>query len=189
MRQKFFTRERLYMAQRASKESLNAFEPRSLLASIDGGKMAMLFSIGQCILSPEDAGDAVFYILEGQVRMSVVSGIAREVGGVLSAGEFFGESCLAGKRLRIASVTAMTDCAVLRIERKQMPEALRREPALLEMFVGYLLRTIPSGGGRGPALGEEQRQKAGAGCAAVGLFGAVWRSGRRHSRGQRGGAG
>ena len=84
------------MAPSASKKSVSAFEPKSLLASIDGGKMAMLFSRGQCILSPEDAGDAVFSILEGQVWMRIVSGVSRALGGVLSAGEFSGKAVCLG---------------------------------------------------------------------------------------------
>ena len=59
--------------------------------------------------------------------------------GILSEGDFFGEGCLAGQALRMASAAAMTDCNLLRIEKKAMMEVLHREHALSDMFVGYLL--------------------------------------------------
>jgi CRP/FNR family cyclic AMP-dependent transcriptional regulator len=39
----------------------------------------------------------------------------------------------------MGSATAMTDCALLRIDKKAMMQALHREHALSDMFVAYLL--------------------------------------------------
>src|SRR6202023_3305769 len=59
--------------------------------------------------------------------------------GVLTQGDFFGEGCLTGQPLRLCSATAMTDCSVMRIEKKAMVEVLHREHAFSDMFVAYLL--------------------------------------------------
>ena len=91
------------MAPSVRQRDVKTFEPADIVTSIGDGRKAMLFSRLQTILSPEDATDSVFYILEGTVHMTVLSGVSQEVAGVLQRGDFFGESCLAGKRLRIAS--------------------------------------------------------------------------------------
>jgi CRP/FNR family transcriptional regulator, cyclic AMP receptor protein len=57
----------------------------------------------------------------------------------LSDGSFFGEGSLAGQVLRMGSAIAMTDCTVLRIEKKAMMEVLHREHTLSDLFVAYLL--------------------------------------------------
>jgi CRP/FNR family transcriptional regulator, cyclic AMP receptor protein len=116
------------------------FDPRKFLATIGQGRTVMLFLKKQTILSQGDAADAVFYIQEGKVRLTVVSDRGKEATiGILSEGDFFGEGCLAGQTLRMASAAAMTDCNLLRIEKKAMMEVLHREHALSDMFVAYLL--------------------------------------------------
>jgi CRP/FNR family cyclic AMP-dependent transcriptional regulator len=116
------------------------FDPRKFLATMGAGRTAVGFSKNQTILSQGEAADAVFYIQEGKVRLTVVSDAGKEATiGVLSNGDFFGEGCLAGQPLRMASATAMTDCDLLRINKKTMMEALHREHALSDMFVAYLL--------------------------------------------------
>jgi len=100
----------------------------------------VLFSKKETIISQGDAADAVFYIQEGKVRLTVVSENGKEATiGVLSAGDFFGEGCLAGQLIRMSSAKAMTDCELLRIEKPSMVEVLHREHALSDMFVSYLL--------------------------------------------------
>ncbi len=82
----------------------------------------------------------MFYIQKGRVRLTVVSKVGKEATiGILKDGDFFGEGCLAGQPLRMGAATAMMDCAVLRIEKKAMMEALHREHAFSDMFVAYLL--------------------------------------------------
>ena len=123
----------------ATKKKLD-FDPKKFLATIGQGRTVVLFLRKQTILSQGDAADAVFYIQEGKVRLTVVSDSGKEATiGILSEGDFFGEGCLAGQALRMASAAAMTDCNLLRIEKKAMMEVLHREHALSDMFVGYLL--------------------------------------------------
>jgi|SRR5690348_9318282 CRP/FNR family transcriptional regulator, cyclic AMP receptor protein len=83
-----------------------------------------------------DAADEVFYIEEGKVRLTVVSKIGKEATlGILREGEFFGGGSLAGQALRMGSATAMTDCELLRIDKKAMMLALHREHTLSDLFV------------------------------------------------------
>jgi len=94
----------------------------------------------QIIFTQGDAADAVFYIQEGKVRLTVVSQIGKEATlGILNDGEFFGEGGLAGQPFRMGSATAMTDCELLRIDKKAMMLALHREHTFSDLFVGYLL--------------------------------------------------
>ncbi len=98
----------------------------------------------QLIFSQGDVTDAVFYIQTGAVRIAVLSSSGKEATiGILRAGNFFGEGCLAGQALRMGSANALTDCDLLRIEKKAMMQALHREHKLSDRFVAYLLaRTI-----------------------------------------------
>jgi len=94
----------------------------------------------QEIFAQGDSADAVFYIQTGKVKLTVVSKNGKEATiGILSDGDFFGEGSLAGQTLRMESATAMTDCSVLRIDKKAMMEALHREHEFSDLFVAYLL--------------------------------------------------
>jgi len=116
------------------------FDPRKFLATIGEGRKVVVFPKKQTIFAQGDVADAVFYIQEGKVRLTVVSKIGKEATlGILSEGEFFGEGGLAGQPLRMGSATAMTDCELLRIDKKAMMLALHREHTFSDLFVAYLL--------------------------------------------------
>ena len=116
------------------------FDPKKFLATIGEGRKAVTFPKKQTIFAQGDAADAVFYIQEGKVRLSVVSKVGKEATlGILGDGQFFGEGSLAGQALRMGSATAMTDCELLRIEKKAMMLALHREHTFSDLFVAYLL--------------------------------------------------
>jgi CRP-like cAMP-binding protein len=94
----------------------------------------------QMIFAQGDAADAVFYIQKGKVRLTVVSTAGKEATiGIVSEGNFFGEGSLAGQLLRMGSAAAMTDCELLRVDKKAMMTALHREHAFSDLFVAYLL--------------------------------------------------
>ena len=116
------------------------FDPRKFLATIGRGRKVVSFHKKQTIFTQGAAADTVFYIQQGKVRLTVVSKIGKEATlGILSEGEFFGEGGLAGQPLRMGSATAMTDCEVLRIDKKAMMLALHREHTFSDLFVAYLL--------------------------------------------------
>ena len=119
---------------------LSKFDPKTFLSTIDGGRRIGSFRKKQPIFVQGDVSDTVFYIQKGKVRLTVVSQSGKEATiGILNEGDFFGESCLAGQTLRLFSATAMTDCSVMRIDKKSMIEVLHREHAFSDMFVAYLL--------------------------------------------------
>jgi CRP/FNR family transcriptional regulator, cyclic AMP receptor protein len=116
------------------------FHPDAFLATIGEGRRSVLFPRKQGIFAQGDAADAVFYVQTGKVKLTVVSKTGKEATiGILGEGDFFGESSLAGQALRMDSATAMTDCAVLRIEKKTMIEVLHQEHEFSDLFVAYLL--------------------------------------------------
>jgi CRP-like cAMP-binding protein len=116
------------------------FDPQQFLATIGKGRKAVSFPKKQTIFTQGEAADAVFYIQTGRVRLTVVSKAGKEATlGILGAGEFFGEGTLAGQSLRMGSSSAMTDCELLRIDKKAMMLALHREQTFSELFVAYLL--------------------------------------------------
>src|SRR5256714_5222548 len=116
------------------------FDPQTFLASIGEGRKMLAVPKKQTIFTKGDEADAVFYVQKGKVKLTVVSKTGKEATiGILSEGNFFGEGSLAGQALRMGSAAAMTDCQLLRIEKKAMMAALHREHAFSDMFVAYLL--------------------------------------------------
>jgi CRP-like cAMP-binding protein len=121
-------------------KKLSKFDPKTFLSTINGGRKIALFPKKQTIFVQGDSSDAVFYIQKGKVRLTVVSQSGKEATiGILNQGDFFGEGCLKGQPLRMCSATAMTDCSVMKIDKKSMVEVLHREHAFSDMFVAYLL--------------------------------------------------
>lgn len=128
------------MARTAPAKKKPDFDPRTFLATIGDGRKVVLVPKKQSIFAQGDAADAVFYIQKGKVRLSVVSKIGKEATlGILTEGQFFGEGSLAGQFLRMGSATAMTECELLRIDKKAMMLALRREHEFSDLFMAYLL--------------------------------------------------
>ncbi len=124
----------------ASKKLIK-FDTKTFLSTIDGGgRKITAFRKKQSIFVQGDPCDAVFYMQKGKVRLTVVSKTGKEATiGVLNEGSFFGEGCLTGQTLRLCAATAMTDCTVMRIEKKSMVEVLHREHEFSDTFVAYLL--------------------------------------------------
>jgi CRP-like cAMP-binding protein len=121
-------------------KKLSKFDPKKFLSTMEGDRKIAAFSKNQTIFAQGDPSDAVFYIQKGKVKVTVVSEGGKEATiGILSEGEFVGEGCLTGQLLRLGSVTAMTDCSVMRIDKKTMVAVLHREHAFSDMFVAYLL--------------------------------------------------
>jgi len=128
------------MTPMVAAKKLSKFDTKTFLSTIDGGRKIEAFPKKQPIFVQGDSSDAVFYIQEGKVRLTVVSKTGKEATiGILNEGDFFGEGCLTGQPLRLCSATSMTDCSVMRIDKAYMMEVLHREHAFSDMFVAYLL--------------------------------------------------
>jgi CRP/FNR family transcriptional regulator, cyclic AMP receptor protein len=116
------------------------FVPNTFLATIGEGRKMVAVPKKQTIFVQGDDADTVFYIQKGKVRLTVVSKTGKEATiGIVNEGNFFGEGSLAGQILRMGSAAAMTDCELLRIDKRAMMTALHREHAFSDMFVAYLL--------------------------------------------------
>src|ERR1700691_5079701 len=116
------------------------FDSGTFLATIGEGRKILSVTRKEVIFAQGDVADAIFYVQKGKVRLTVVSQAGKEATiAIVSAGNFFGEGALAGQLLRMGSAAAMTDCEILRVDKKTMMDALHREPSFSEMFVAYLL--------------------------------------------------
>jgi CRP/FNR family cyclic AMP-dependent transcriptional regulator len=128
------------MRPSAASKKNRGFNPTTFLATMGDGRKILSVAKKQMIFVQGDSADAVFYVQKGKVRLTVVSKIGKEATiAIVGEGNFFGEGSLAGQLLRMGSAAAMTDCEVLRVDKKNMINALHREPAFSEMFVAYLL--------------------------------------------------
>jgi CRP/FNR family transcriptional regulator, cyclic AMP receptor protein len=125
----------------AAAKKRRMFDPNAFLSTVDGGRTIAAFSKSQIIFVQGDSADSVFYIQKGKVKLSVVAKGGKEATiAVLNEGDFFGEGCcLTAQLLRMCSATAVTDCSVMRIDKKSMMDVLHREHAFSDMFVAYLL--------------------------------------------------
>jgi CRP-like cAMP-binding protein len=128
------------MTPAAAAKKNSVFDPNAFLGTVSQGQKAVFFAKKQAIFAQGEVADAVFYVQEGKVRLTVVFHNGREATvGILGDGDFCGEGCLAGQALRMGSAIAMTECTVLRIDKTAMMEALQREHKFSDLFVAYLL--------------------------------------------------
>ena len=127
------------MGPRAAAKKRRDFAPHAFLATIGKGRKIVSFLKKQTIFTQGDPADAVFHIQTGKVRLTVVSNDGKEATIGILGDQFFGEGCLTGQPLRLCSATALTDCSVMRIDKKSMIEVLHREHEFSDMFVAYLL--------------------------------------------------
>jgi CRP/FNR family cyclic AMP-dependent transcriptional regulator len=135
---------RIMTTKRTAAKRTPEFDPKSFLAKIGDGRTISKYRKNQVVFSQGDTADAVFYIQRGKVKLTVVSEQGKEaVVAILGADEFCGEGCLAGQPRRIATVTAMSECTVMRLQKTSIIRVLRDEPAFSEVFISHLLtRTI-----------------------------------------------
>jgi CRP/FNR family cyclic AMP-dependent transcriptional regulator len=116
------------------------FDPKKFLAKVGEGKTISELQKDQVVFSQGEAADAVFYIQKGKVKLTVISEQGKEaVVAILGPGDFFGEGCLNGHPLRIATTTAMDECLVTRIAKAAMIATLHDQPDFSELFMTYLL--------------------------------------------------
>ena len=120
------------------------FHPAEFLAETGKGRTIMPFEEGKVVFAQGDPATAIFYIRKGKVKVTVVSKSGKEaVIAVLEPSNFFGEGCLAGQPLRMATATAMCDCSITRLDKAIVVEMLHQEPAFSEFLLSYMLtRTI-----------------------------------------------
>jgi CRP/FNR family transcriptional regulator, cyclic AMP receptor protein len=112
----------------------------TLLGGLNGGKSVLEYAPNRNIFRQGDPADAVFYIKQGDVKLSVTSQEGKEaIVATLSAGDFFGEGCLAGQPLRIATAISVSECTLMKIDKKTMTRMLHVQHDISELFVTHLL--------------------------------------------------
>src|ERR1700681_1966159 len=116
------------------------FDPKDFLAKVGDGKTGVEFHENQTVFLQGELADTVFYIQQGKVKLTVISEQGKEaVVAILEPGQFFGEGCMNGHPLRIATTTAMENCVITSITKAAMIAALHDEPKFSELFMAYLL--------------------------------------------------
>jgi CRP/FNR family cyclic AMP-dependent transcriptional regulator len=123
-----------------AKKSKVSFDPKKFLGKVGEGKTITKYQKDQIVFSQGDTADAVFYVQKGKLKLTVISEQGKEaVIAILGPGHFFGEGCMNGHTLRVATTTAMDDCVITRIAKASMIAALHGEPEFSELFISYLL--------------------------------------------------
>ena len=116
------------------------FDPKAFLAKVGEGKMILELRKNQNVFQQGDVADTVFYIQKGRVKLTVLSEQGKEaVVAILEPGQFFGENCMNGHKLRISTTTAMENCVITSIAKSAMIAAIHDQPKFSELFMSYLL--------------------------------------------------
>ena len=127
------------MATKLSKR-IPAFDPKTLLEKVDGGKSVAVYGRKQIVFSQGDPADMVFYVQKGRVKLTVVSKQGKEaVVGFVGADMFFGEGCLAGQQFRMSTATATEETSICGFQKKAMMRLLHTDHKFSELFTTYLL--------------------------------------------------
>ena len=116
------------------------FDAHSMLTSVGAGRSTVRHEESEVVFRQGDPADAVFFIEKGRVRLTVVSEQGREgVIAMLGTGEFFGEGCLAGQPMHMASAVTTAASEIIRVEKGAMVRLLHEQPSFSEMFMAFLL--------------------------------------------------
>lgn len=123
-----------------ARRSKATFDPKEFLATVTHGRTISTYGKDDVIFRQGSPSDAVFYIRRGNIKVVVTSRQGREaVVAILRTGEFFGEGCLIGQPLRLATAKAVGKSEVMRVDKAEMIRALHAEPAFSELFMAHLL--------------------------------------------------
>jgi CRP/FNR family cyclic AMP-dependent transcriptional regulator len=116
------------------------FDPQVFLSKVNGGRSVADYRKDKIVYRQGDPADSVFYIQSGKVKKTVISEQGKEaVVALLGPGDFFGEGCLTGQSLRLATVAAMTNSVIVRISKTDITRVIHEEPAFAELFIAHLL--------------------------------------------------
>jgi CRP-like cAMP-binding protein len=116
------------------------FDPKLFLGKVGKGKVDTDHPKDETVFAQGDPAQAIFFIQKGKVKLTVVSKQGKEaIIAILGDGDFFGEGCLAGQTSRMSTVTTISECSIVRINKVDAVRVIRDEPAFSEMFLHYLL--------------------------------------------------
>jgi CRP/FNR family cyclic AMP-dependent transcriptional regulator len=116
------------------------FNAQAFLDSAGVSRKIVEYPKNAVVFAQGDPAEAVMYIQQGRVKLTVVNGAGREaVVAVLAPGDFFGEGCLAGQVIRIGAATASAPTTALVIEKREMIRVLHAEHEFSDRFITYML--------------------------------------------------
>lgn len=116
------------------------FDSKTFLAAVGDGRTIHAYRNDRTIYAQGDAADSVFHVQRGKIKLAIVSPRGKEaVIAILGAGFFFGEGCLAGQPVRMATASTMTDCSIVQVTKTVMTRVLHEEQAFSETFIAHLL--------------------------------------------------
>jgi CRP/FNR family cyclic AMP-dependent transcriptional regulator len=128
------------MNQRMKQEDTPDFDVKVFLAKDGKGRARTDYKKNQVVFSQGAPAEAIFYVHKGKIKLKVVSKEGKEaVVAIFGAGEFFGEGCLAGQPLRLASATTMLECSIMRFEKAGLIRLLHEQPTFSDLFLRHLL--------------------------------------------------
>ena len=117
-----------------------SFNPKTFLGQSGPGKVIGRYKKNERVFAQGEMAETVFYIQKGKVKVTVLSEHGKEaIVGILAQGQFFGEGCLDGAKLRIASTHAMEECLLTSITKAVMVATLDAEPQFSALFLTHLL--------------------------------------------------
>jgi CRP-like cAMP-binding protein len=121
-------------------EDTKPFDSKTFLTAVGDGRTILTYKKERVIFAQGDPADSVFYVQRGKVKLGIVSPRGKEaIVAILNGGSFFGEGCLAGQPLRMATAVTMTECSLVQVERRTMIRVLHDEPDFSETFIAHLL--------------------------------------------------
>jgi CRP/FNR family cyclic AMP-dependent transcriptional regulator len=122
------------------KRNEKQFDLKTFLSGSGKGRTQAEYAKNHKIFLQGDPADAIFYIQKGKIKLTVVSKQGKEaVVAILGAGDFFGEGCLAGQSLRMASATSLSDCSIVRMEKAGVIRVLHEQPAFSALLLHHML--------------------------------------------------
>jgi CRP/FNR family transcriptional regulator, cyclic AMP receptor protein len=124
----------------AKREKIAAFDPQVFLSKIGTGRRNETLKPNQVVFSQGEAANTIYYLQKGKAKITVTSKGGKEaVLAILGPGDFFGEGCLNGQSRRIATVTTMVECEIMRLEKSAMVRVLHEEQKFADLFIAHLL--------------------------------------------------
>jgi CRP/FNR family transcriptional regulator, cyclic AMP receptor protein len=132
---------RLHTPKPQPKNGDAVFDAEAFLTRTGLGRKILRLKNNEVAYAQGDPADAIFYVQKGRLKVTVTSANGKEATlALVGIGEFLGENCMLSVHpLRLATATAMTECALLRISKAEMVRALNQERAFSKVFVSFLL--------------------------------------------------
>jgi CRP-like cAMP-binding protein len=117
-----------------------SFDLKTFLSKANGDRTIVEYRANGRVFAQGEIANSLFYIRNGEIKLTVLSKQGKEaVVAILRGGDFFGEGCLAGQPVRMASAIAMSECSVMEVEKAVVLRLLHEEPSFSEVFMAHLL--------------------------------------------------